>query len=166
MKIGWRIVIGALVGSVVPDAPLAQQSTVTSQEKSAVVAFVNVNVIPMDRERVEPAQTVVIRNGRITDIGAAGQVTLPDDATIVDGSGRFLVPGLTDAHAHLDTTGGGTRPDFGDAPLYLTHGVTSIVNLRGIPEHVVWKHKVESGQLAGPTIYTSGPFVDEPRVNT
>jgi len=166
MTLARRIIIGALVVLGVTDAALAQQPTVTLQEGPPAVAFVNVNVIPMDRERLEPGQTVVIRNGRITAIGAAGQVTLPDDATLVDGSGRYLVPGLTDAHAHLDTTGGGTRPDFGDAPLYLAHGVTSVINLRGIPEHVVWKHKVESGQLAGPTIYTSGPFIDEPRVNT
>ena len=130
------------------------------------MAFVNVTVIPMDRERVDPGQTVVIRDGRIAVIGAVGEVPVPNGATVVDGSGRYLLPGLTDAHAHLDTTGGGTRPDFGDAPLYLAYGVTSIVNLRGIPEHVVWKRKVESGELLGPSVYSAGPFVDEPRVST
>jgi hypothetical protein len=64
MKLAVRIIVGGLMVLGVPDAALAQQQRVTSQERSRAVAFVNVNVIPMDRERVESGQTVVIQSGR------------------------------------------------------------------------------------------------------
>jgi len=123
----------------------------------------------MDRERVETGRTVLTRGGRVTAIGPRSAVTVPDDAIVVQGEGRYLTPGLTDAHVHLEgdgTLGGRARPDFGDAPLYLAYGVTTVINLRGTPEHLDWRRRIESGELVGPTIYTSGRFVNEPRVNS
>ncbi|MXZ73207.1 MAG: amidohydrolase family protein [Acidobacteria bacterium] len=133
------------------------------------IAIVNVNVIPMDTERVSTGQTVLVRGDRISAIGAAGEVAVPAGATVIDGGGRYLVPGLTDAHVHLegDGTGLGTsRPDFGDGPLYLAYGVTTVFNLRGTPVQLDWRRRVEQGDLVGPTIYTSGEFINEPRVIT
>jgi hypothetical protein len=51
-------------------------------------------------------------------------------------------------------------------PMYLAYGVTTVVNLSGTPTTLEWRKKVETGTLLGPTIYTAGPFVNEPRVNT
>jgi hypothetical protein len=62
--------------------------------------------------------------------------------------------------------GGLTRPDFGDASLYLADGVTTVINLGGDSTQIEWRRRIESGDLLGPTVYTSGPFVNEPRVNT
>src|SRR5262249_36851425 len=59
-----------------------------------------------------------------------------------------------------------TRDDCGDAAIYLAYGVTTVVNLSGSPTILEWRKKVAAGELLGPTIYTSGPFVNEPRVNT
>ena len=53
------------------------------------VAFTNVNVIPMDRERVLANQTVVVRNGLIAEIGNAKNVQLPKNATRIDGTGKY-----------------------------------------------------------------------------
>ena len=132
-------------------------------------AIVNVNVVPMDSERVDAGRTVLVRGDRILAIGAAGELAAPRGATVIDGAGRWLVPGLTDAHVHLegDGTGFGTaRPDFGDGPLYLAYGVTTVFNLRGTPVQLDWRRRVEQGELVGPTIYTAGAFINEPRVNT
>src|SRR5258706_3958720 len=131
------------------------------------VSVVNVNLIRMDRDRVEPGQTVVVQGDRITAFGAAGEVVVPDAAMVIDGTIRYLLPGLTDAHVHL--TGflpGLTRHDFGDAPLYLANGITTVVNLGGTATELEWRQRIAAGDLLGPTIYTSGPFVNEPRVNT
>ena len=136
---------------------------------SAATAIVNVNVISMDSERVDAGQTVLVRGDRILAVGAAGELAVPRGAAVIDGAGRYLVPGLTDAHVHLegDGTGFGTaRPDFGDGPLYLAYGVTTVFNLRGTPVQLDWRRRVEQGELVGPTIYTAGEFVNEPRVNT
>jgi hypothetical protein len=135
------------------------------------VAIVNVNVIPMDRERVEAGQTVLVRGGRIVAIGATSSVAVPDEATIVEGSGRYLLPGLVDGHVHLLAFGPGPKENFADGSIYLANGITTVVNLGGpaTPRRATelqWKRRVESGELAGPTIYTSGAFVNEPRVKT
>ena len=135
------------------------------------VAIVNVNLIPMDREHVDAAQTVVARGDRIVAIGSTAGVVVPDGATIVDGSGRYLLPGLTDAHVHLMGFGPGPRENFADGPVYLANGITTVVNLGGPSSprrsmELDWKRRVEAGTLTGPTIYTAGAFVNEPRVTT
>lgn len=132
------------------------------------IAFVNVNVIRIDAGRVEPAQTVVVSGDRIVAIGAAADVAVPSDATRIDGTDRYLLPGLADAHVHLttDMPWAPARPDFGEAPLYLAHGVTTVVNLRGTPAQLEWRQRINSGALVGPTIYTAGDFINEPRVAT
>jgi hypothetical protein len=121
----------------------------------------------MDRERVDPGQTVVVQGDRVAAVGAAGDVVIPHEATVIDGTNRYLVPGLTDAHVHLPGfVPGLTRPDFGDAPLYLADGITTVINLGGDSTQIEWRRRIASGDLLGPTVYTSGPFVNEPRVNT
>jgi hypothetical protein len=140
-----------------------------SSEGVTTVAFVNVHVIPMEAGQVLHDRVVVVRGDRIAAIHRRGDDPLPEGSTIIDGGGRYLLPGLTDAHVHLNgdgTAGGSTRPGFGDAPLYLAYGVTTVVNLRGLPEHLDWRRKVEAGEIIGPTIYTSGEFINEPRVHT
>jgi imidazolonepropionase-like amidohydrolase len=162
------IVVGLLVVSLGPGA-IAQEAPPRSATSTSTVAFVNVTVVAMDDEGLAPGQTVVVQGDRIAQVGLAADVPVPAGAMVIEGQGRYLVPGLTDAHVHLvgDGTGrGSSRPDFGDAPLYLTHGVTTVINLRGTPEQLDWRRRVETGRLDGPTIYTAGEFVDAPRVTT
>ena len=120
----------------------------------AVVAFVDVNVIPMDRERVEAHQTVLVRGDRIAAVGRSADVAVPPDATVIDGRGRFLLPGLVDSHTHINTDipWAPARDDFGDAPMYLAYGVTTVVNLSGSPTQLDWRRRVATAELIGPTI--------------
>ena len=142
--------------------------SVSAQEQQrTTIAFTNVNVIPLDRERVEARQTVIVRADRIVAVGGSDVVAVPSDAVVMDGVGQYLVPGLTDAHVHVSGTPiMQTRDHFGDAPMYLAYGVTTVLNLGGTPTILEWRKQVETGALLGPTIYTAGPFVNEPRVNT
>jgi len=153
-----RVLIAGLLVLHRPDWLFAQP---TPTSRPIVTAFQNVNLITMERDGVAQRQTVVVERGRITAIGAAADVTVPADAVIVDGTGRYLLPGLTDAHVHLESWDGG-RADFGDAPLYLASGITTVVNLRGTPTFLDWRRRIQSGELTGPTIYTSGEFVIGP----
>ena len=66
-----------------------------------MTAIIGVNVIPMDEDRVLKDQTVIIADGRITEIGNTGEVTVPDAAKRIDGNNRYLMPGLADLHTHL-----------------------------------------------------------------
>jgi imidazolonepropionase-like amidohydrolase len=144
-----------------PDPPVSAPGRET--------VFVNVHTITLNDASVRRDQVVIVRNGRIVSMGSRSRLPVPVDAVVIDGRGGYLLPGLTDSHVHLDGDGtrvGTSRGEFGDGPLYLAHGVTSVVNMRGLPEHLRWRERVERGELLGPTIYTAGEFVNEPRVTT
>lgn len=124
-------------------------------------AFVNVNVVPMDRDAVLPRQTVIVQQGYIVVVGPTASTKVPAGFNVIDGRGRYLMPGLADMHVHLEG-----RKNFGDAPLFLAYGITTVMNLRGNPEHLVWKREIAEGKLVAPNLFTAGEFVNEPRVNT
>lgn len=132
--------------------------TVPVEAQQQVVAFVNVNVVPFDRERILPAQTVIVRDGRIAEIGPAEKTKVPAGALQIDGRGKYLMPGLADMHVHL-FAGAGQPDDLTSQQfqLFLANGVTTIRNMIGKPEHVVLRDRVAKGELLGPTIYTAGP---------
>ena len=132
------------------------------------IAITNINLIRMRGDVIEPRSAVVVQDGRIRAAGRMNDVRIPENATVIDGAGGYLLPGLTDAHVHLatDMPWASVRRNFGDAPLFLAHGVTSVVNLRGSPEQLEWRRRIERGEWLAPTIYTSGEFIDEPRVIT
>ncbi|MEW6759029.1 MAG: amidohydrolase family protein, partial [Acidobacteriota bacterium] len=129
------------------------------------VAFVHVTVVSPEGEAQRNDQTVLAREGRIEASGPSSSIALPPGTQVVDGSGLFLAPGLVDAHVHLDAMVG-ARPGFGDAPLFLAHGVTTVINLRGDEETLRVRRRIEEGSHLAPTLYTSGEFVNEPRVTT
>ena len=156
------LVAAAVAGVLMSSAPVLAQGP-----QPLAVAFTNVNVIPLDHERVELGRTVLVRGDRIAGVGGRFEIEVPSGAVVIDGAGQYLVPGLTDAHVHVSGSPAvPTRDNFGDAPIYLAYGVTTVVNLSGSPTILEWRKRVEAGALLGPTIYTSGPFVNEPRVNT
>jgi hypothetical protein len=124
---------------------------------------VNVSVLPMDRERVLTGQTVIVRRGAITDVGPADRVTVPDAATRVDGQGKYLMPGLADLHVHF---GGPRDMQLALLKLYVANGVTTVLNLRGSSDQLALRKDVAEGKVLGPTIYTAGPYVNEPFVTT
>ena len=132
----------------------------------ADVAFINVNVVPMDSERIVPTQTVLVHNGRITAVGPVDAIAVPEDAIVIDGAGRYLIPGLADMHVHLDKKNMRAKADFAEAALFLANGITTVLNLRGESYHLDWRQRVKDGQLLAPTLYTSGDFINEPLVNT
>lgn len=131
--------------------PLSGQTSSQPSDSPGVVAFVNVNVIPMDREQVLKNQTVLVRGDKIVEVNSSGKVKVPRGALRIDGRGRYLLPGLIDMHAHLNSPH--------ELPLYLANGVTTVYNLNGRPAHLLWRQKVISGGMPGPSIYTCGPTI-------
>jgi imidazolonepropionase-like amidohydrolase len=126
-------------------------------------AFVNVNVVPMSADTVLRQQTVVVTGGTIAAIGPVDEVPIPKGAQVVDGTDRFLMPGLAEMHAHV--------PDA-DSPevdryfaLYVANGVTTIRGMLGRPSHLALRGELANGQRFGPRLVTSGPSVNGRSVN-
>src|SRR5918999_615185 len=126
----------------------------------STVAFVNVNVIPMDRERMLRDQTVIVRDGRIAEMGDAARVKAPAGALRIDGRGKYLVPGLIDMHTHLLSDDEFPDSLAGDELMVmLANGVTTARLMIGTPEHLVVRDRVEKGGMPGPTLYVASPQI-------
>jgi imidazolonepropionase-like amidohydrolase len=130
-----------------------------------VTVFTGVSVIPMDRDTVLANRTVLVRDGKIAAIGSAARVAVPRDAHRIDGRGKYLIPGLCDMHVHLRYLS-----QAGDNPamltLFLANGVTTVLNLLGLPEHQELRDSIATGAVLAPVVYTSGFYVNAPYVNT
>jgi imidazolonepropionase-like amidohydrolase len=121
------------------------------------VAFVGVNVVPMDREGVLHDQTVIVRAGRIAAMGPAGNTPVPDGALQVEGRGKYLMPGLAEMHGHIPPP---TQPqEFIETVLflYVASGVTTVRGMLGAPGQIELRERVKSGDLLAPTLYLAGP---------
>ena len=129
----------------------------TPNAKSDTIAFTGVNVIPMDKERVLKNKTVLVRGGRIAEIGDEGKVKIPADALKIDGRGKFLMPGIVDMHLHL-SPGEGVADDLPSQQirLLLANGVTTMRNMIGHPTHLVLRDKINRGEIVAPQIFTAG----------
>jgi len=163
-----QILITVVLTMSLPRVTRGQESASAAADAVSAVVFYNVHLVTMDRERIETGQTVVVKGDRIVAIGPTGKISVPSGAIVIDGAGQYLLPGLTDAHVHIttDMPWAPARSEFGDGLLYLAHGVTSVVNLRGTATQLDWKRRIDAGTLLGPTIYTAGEFINEPRVLT
>jgi imidazolonepropionase-like amidohydrolase len=93
--------------------------------------------------------SIVIENGRIRDIGPSSNIPVPTGATVVDLTGKFVVPGIINAHGHV---GGKTEPQLRQYALY---GVTTATSMQTDPDEVVQVREAQKrGELRGARVST------------
>lgn len=117
-----------------------------------ILAVVGVDVIPMDRPGVLRDHTVVVEDGVITRVGPAGAVAVPEGARVLDGEGRYLLPGLADMHAHPSW--------LGELDLYLASGVTLARSMKGEIWHLTARDRIAQGRWTGPRLVLGGPILE------
>jgi imidazolonepropionase-like amidohydrolase len=155
-----------------------------AQGQQRPVAFVNVTVVPMSRDGLLEHQTVVVQDGRVKVAGPQRTVRVPKGAAMIDGEGKFLMPGLADMHVHfvrpLPTTSqtyaksaSGREPGIpasasGDherenqayALLFVANGVTTVRNMWGSETIDAFAQDINSARAIGPFVYSTGPITD------
>jgi imidazolonepropionase-like amidohydrolase len=100
--------------------------------------------------------TIVIEGDRIARAGPAHDTPPPEGAEIIDGRGRFVIPGLTDMHVHV------LGPDYWRPPLFLAAGVTTVLDLGGqLPDLTALRGAIDAGTTPGPRLLYTGPFLEE-----
>ena len=136
-------------------------------------AFVHVNVIPMDRERVLMDQTVIVTDGRISKIGAAKKTKVPKGATEIDGAGKYLIPALSDMHVHMigmdynlmfPPQAQFTAEDLDFNKIlfpYVANGVAIVEVMSAIENHLTLRDKIAQGEVLGPRLIL-GRMIDAP----
>ncbi|HKM34146.1 MAG TPA: amidohydrolase family protein [Lachnospiraceae bacterium] len=142
--------------------------------QSDTLVLTDVNIIDVLNRAVHESSTIICREGKISEIGPSSTVAIPENATVIKLSGRYIIPGLIDAHVHLAHPG---VDDYGRISTesmkkkYLRHsyltlksGVTTIRNMPGSFGYSILKFRdqVNKGIYIGPRIYASGPALAAP----
>jgi imidazolonepropionase-like amidohydrolase len=159
----------------VPRAGVKTIWSLGSRTPSAVTAFVDVNVVPMDAERVLAHQTVLVEGGRITALGPSTTIPVLAGAVRIDGRGKYLIPGLADMHVHLMrlTMRADGYPEMtadsvtaeGRLFLWLANGVTTVRTMDYFPDSGMalrLRARAAAGTLWSPRIYASGALPRKP----
>ena len=140
----------------------------------------NVTIADVEKQKLVSNQTIVITNDLISDIKSSKKIKVPSNATVIDGSEKFLVPGLTDAHIHFFQNGGlYTRPDAidfrKDRPYhkeiayshqnmenvlhrYLQNGITNVIDV-GATKNLLKQREEYKDKANLPSVYMTGPLL-------
>lgn len=159
----------------------------TSFSLFAQTYITNVTIADVEKQKLIPNQTVVITNDVITNIAKSNKIKAPENATIIDGSNKYLFPGFVDAHIHFFQNGGlYTRPDVMNLQKYksydeeiahaksdmetklrryLQNGITTVVDV-GANYHFLNQRKEFTDKAFSPSIFITGPLLTtyEPEV--
>jgi imidazolonepropionase-like amidohydrolase len=150
------------------------------QKPNSPIYITHVNLVNVITQKVDADQTVVIDNGRITAVAPAKKLKIPPGAFVIDATGKYLMPGMTDAHIHFFQSGGlYTRPDAlnlnnvytyekdqqwikaNQADLmarYLACGITTVIDVGGPMSNYAIRSQLDTTILA-PNAFVTGPLI-------
>lgn len=144
MKINLLIIALILISSL----PILARA-----EKS--LAIIDVTVIDVREGVAFSEMTVVVIGNQITQVGKANTIKIPKGAKIINGSGKFLIPGLWDVHTHFTDSG---KSSFS---LFIANGVTSIRDMYGDLDKLKrWRKEIEDGKIIGPRMKITGAAIE------
>jgi hypothetical protein len=127
------------------------------------LALTHVNVIDGTGSALQADMTVVIKGQRIAEMGKAQGVKIPKGATVFDGRGKFLIPGLWDMHVHTIFGDWIPKDENLILPLFVANGVTGVRDMGGDLNALKdWRSRIAAGKLLGPRMMISGPMLDGP----
>jgi imidazolonepropionase-like amidohydrolase len=135
----------------------AAGSIADDKKETKPIAISHVTIINVAGGSTQRDMTVMIMGDRITSIGKTENVPIPENAERVDGTGKFLIPGLWDMHVHMPT------PAY--LPLFLANGVTGIREMHAFFPAMIFKMRqdIREGKLLGPRIVAAGAIIDGPK---
>ncbi|MDF2189919.1 amidohydrolase family protein [Paraflavitalea sp. CAU 1676] len=176
----WCLSATILLALSLPAAAQTQAITAGISKPTTPIIISKVTVINVVTGKAEPDQTVVIDSNRITAVGSIKKIKVPANGTVIDGSGKYLMPGMTDAHIHFFQSGGlYTRPDganlqqfypyekdqqwvrdnlYNQMARYLACGITRVIDVGGPMSNYAVRDSVNA-QLIAPEALVTGPLV-------
>ncbi len=155
----WLFLLVALVAGCMVKEPRDPQQI----SDAVYTAFIHVKVVPMTREIIFFDQTVLIDGDRIVAMGPSNNLDVPPTATIIDGDGGYLIPGLADMHMHTSQDWDTDSWPVSPLALYLVNGVTTIRDFgpsgQDLTYVLEWRDQINAGTRIGPTIYATGKIL-------
>src|SRR5258707_9188486 len=154
-----RIALLIFFVSLLPTRAAAQSKPPATPQQ---IVITHVTVINPGTSSVMPNATIVIEGARIAAVSTTSAPTLTaKNARVIDGSGRYLIPGLWDMHVH--TAFGDWFPGGRDIilPLFIANGVIGVRDMGGdVPVLLGWRKQIAAGEIIGPRMMISGPMLD------
>src|SRR5881398_1230713 len=159
------------LGTLAPDALTAQRPDSLAAEvrqytvvDTAVVALTHVLLVDGTGATPKPDQTIVVRDGRIAEVGPAASLQVPAGARVMQLAGSTVIPGLVGMHDHLFYTAAGGRAvqmSFTGPRLYLGSGVTTIRTTGGRSPYaeINTKEAIDAGRVPGPRVHLTAPYI-------
>lgn len=156
MIIGLRIIWGALrLALLLSFMELTFLGSRAAYAQARPLVITGATVIPGTDSKPRPGASVVIEGGHIACVGSPAACPAPRGARTINGHGRWLIPGLFDAHVHITEEQG----RFG--PLYLAFGITSVRDMGGYVDSLLaLRAKIAAGRALGPRVYFAGNPID------
>lgn len=140
----------------------------SAQAAPVSLAITHVTVIDVGHGRRLPDRTVLVQGARIAATGPSATAHVPAGAQIIDGRGKYLIPGLWDMHGHVfpHERGAPTDARAWQLPLYVATGVTGVrdmwTNLEDLAQARSWNTAAADGRLVAPLVVSTGPMIDGP----
>jgi imidazolonepropionase-like amidohydrolase len=131
--------------------------------QESILAIIHVNLIDATGAPVQADMTVIVQGKQILQLGKSASTTVPKAARVVDGRGKYLIPGLWDMHVH-EIFGAWLPEDEKITPvLFVANGVTGVRDMGGDLEPLKkWRARIAEGKLLGPRMIIAGPMLDGP----
>ena len=147
-------------GPVYEAARFDVEITVPKDRPRGTLVLSGARLITMRGDEIIPRGDIVVRDNRIAAVGPTGSVQVPEGAEVRDMSGKTILPGLVDIHAHTWVAWGVHRTQVSQFLAQLAYGVTTQRDPQTSSEDVVtYSDLMETGELIGPRIYSTGPGV-------
>jgi Amidohydrolase family len=138
---------------------LAQNKT-----DDSILVIAHVNIVDVASGTIHPNETVVVEGDRIIQIGKVIAIHSPKHQHLINGQGKYLIPGLWDMHVHTmfgDWIPGGKQVSL---PLFVANGVTGVRDMGGdLDTLLAWRKEIAAGTLIGPRMVIAGPMLDGPK---
>jgi imidazolonepropionase-like amidohydrolase len=129
--------------------------------------FAHVNVVPMNKEVVLSDYSLIVKGGKIAEVGLSSSIKIPKGATVINAKGKFIIPALSDMHVHLEGDAWNImfppeskftseEINFNDILfLYIAKGITTIEVMSALPEHILLREKIKRNEIIGPRMILS-----------
>jgi hypothetical protein len=164
MKQGSHLISIAITLMLLTALPLFAQDNglVSTDDITTMLAFTNVTVIDVEEGAAKPGMSVIVTGENITAVGTIDEVEVPDESIIIDGTGKYLIPGLWDMHVHHFRSPDGLVSELAR---HVAKGVLGVRDL-GIPMDSISRFQefADSPSIPAPRVWFSGPFLEEPNV--